>query len=600
LSRSHPRSRSRSSIPGLGVLGPLAALLAILTLPFVARPSHRAAADAGPGLGPASGSGSGRAETLVIITPHNEAIRHEFGRAFTRLMARRGRHVEIDWRSPGGGSEINRVLVAEYAASFEQYWTRTLGRRWSARVAAAAFGGGGADPRPRSGAKPGASAGAGAGAIEVEAAAARQAFLASNVGCGVDLLFGGGSVDADLHATAGRLVDAGLVRRHPELFGPGPGAIPAVLGGEVLWDPGGRWLGTCLAGFGICFNRDAIARLGLGGPPDSWSALADPAYLAELGLADPGKSGSAVKSFEMIIQEQMQGARRRAEARGIDAASLDAVAVREGWQAAMRLIRRLAGNARYFSDAATRVPIDVATGDAAAGMCIDFYGRFQSEVTDAAGAPGRMGFAMPKAGTSVGPDSIGMLRGAPHPAVAIEFMEFVLSEQGQKIWSFRKGAPGGPEDYSLQRLPIVPALYAPAYDGFRADPEMHPYSAAQDFVYHEAWTRPLFRAIAFVVRVMCVDPGPELQAAYRALAESHFPPQATALFDDVSAVDYDIVNGPLREALRSPNAIDEVTWTNRLIRRFRDQYRAVARLARSATAATPGAPSAAGPMGQVP
>ncbi len=540
-------------------LVPAVALLLILALPFAARPSRPAEV--------------GARETLVIITPHNEAIRHEFTRAFTDHMARQGRRVQIDWRSPGGGSEINRVLVAEYAASFERYWTRTLGRTWSARVAAA-FATDSDPSRPRV-----SGASAGDAAAEVEA---RRAFLASDVGCGVDLLFGGGSVDAELHATAGRLVDAGVISHHPELFG--EGAIPAVVGGEAFWDRGGRWLGTCLSGFGICFNRDAVARLGVA-PPASWSALADPAYLGQLGLADPGKSGSAVKAFEMIIQEQMQDARRRAEARGLGGdAALDRVAVREGWQAAMRLIRRLAANARYFSDAASRVPVDVATGDAAAGMCIDFYGRFQGEVTDAAGAPGRMGFALPKGGTSVGPDSIGLLRGAPHRELAVAFIEFVLSDAGQKIWSFRRGTPGGPERYSLQRLPIVPSLYAPAYDGFRADPRTHPYAPTRDFVYHEAWTRPLFRAIAFVVRVMCVDPGPELQAAYQALAEAGFPPEATARFDDVSAVDYEIVNGPLRAALRSPNAIDEVTWANRLVREFRDQYRQVATLARTGRA----------------
>jgi hypothetical protein len=132
----------------------------------------------------------------------------------------------------------------------------------------------------------------------------------------------------------------------------------------------------------------------------------------------------------------------------------------------------------------------------------------------------------------------------------------------------------------LHRLPILPALYAPEYDAYRADSETHPYAPAHAFVYHEAWTGPLFRAIAFVVRVMCVDPAPELRDAYQALAEAGFPPEATSLFDDVSAVDYDTVKGPLRAALRAPNALDEVTWSNRLVRQFRDQYRQVEALAR--------------------
>ena len=105
--------------------------------------------------------------------------------------------------------------------------------------------------------------------------------------------------------------------------------------------------------------------------------------------------------------------------------------------------------------------------------------------------------------------------------------------------------------------------------------------AAQDFVYHRAWTGPLFSALGFVVRVMCVDPERELQDAYDALARAGFPPQASALFDDVSAVDYATVAGPLRAALQSVDPMDEARWTIRLAREFRDQYRRVTALARA-------------------
>jgi iron(III) transport system substrate-binding protein len=528
----------------------LLVFLALLALPFAARPRQ-----------PLIGSGG---EPLVILTPHNEAVRYELTRAFVRHMAERGRKVQIDWRTPGGTSEITRYLVSEYATAFERMWTGPLHQRWSP-AAAAGF----ANPDDASGQS-----------RDPEAAAARRAFLASNVGCGVDLLFGGGSVEAGLHAAAGRLVDSGVVSHHPEMFGDSVGAIPEIVGGEPFWDRKGRWVGTCLSGFGICYNRDSLDRLGIATPPDSWSALADPIYLGQLGMADPGKSGSVAKAFEMIIQEQMQRAQARAEEEGADPAALDRIATHEGWQAAMRLIKRIAANARYFSDSASRVAIDVSKGDAAAGMCIDFYGRFQAEVTDAAGRPGRMGFIMPKAGSSLGPDAIGLLRGAPHRALAVEFIEFVLSEAGQKIWSFRRGSPDGPERYSIHRLPISPGLYASAFDPYRADPTTNPYERSRGFVYHPAWTAPLFRAISFVVRVMCVDPAPELEEAYRALVAAHFPPRATALFDDVSAVDYEIVSGPLRAALKSPDAIDEVAWADRLVREFRDQYRGVAALAR--------------------
>jgi len=284
----------------------------------------------------------------------------------------------------------------------------------------------------------------------------------------------------------------------------------------------------------------------------------------------------------MIVQRQMLDAHERlAAAGGIGDAAQDAEAVSEGWTKAMRLFRRLGANARYFTDQSSKIPLDVASGDAAAGMCIDYYGRFQAEAAAAAGRPGRVGFVTARGETSINPDPIALLRGAPHRELAIAFIEFVLSDEGQKLWGFRRGVPGGPERYALRRLPIVPYLYDHAFDAQRADPEENPYEEARDFVYHRAWTGPLYGALAFVVRVMCVDPEEELQQAYGALAKAGFPPQATALFDDVSAVDYTTVAGPLRAALHAADPMEEARWSIRLVSGFREQYRRVTALARA-------------------
>ena len=542
------------------------ALVAVLALPFLARSARSPATAGAPG--PTSGARSA-AETLVILTPHNEAIRSELGRAFRANMARRGRTVEIDWRSPGGTAEIGRYLSSQYSASFELYWTRRLGRRWSPEIAAGYARA--AAPSPSS-----------AQARDVEVDEARRAFLASPVGAGVDLLFGGGSTEFARQAAAGRLVDSGIRARHPDWFG--AGGIPEQVGGERYWDRDGRWVGVCLSSFGICFNHDALARLHIATPPSSWRDLADPAYRAELALGDPTKSGSVGKAFEMIIQSQVNAARKRLAAASdlarSDDGALDQAAAREGWTAALRLIRRVGGNARYFTDVATRVPLDVATGDAAAGMCIDFYGRFQSEVANAAAGAPRMGFRTARGETAIDADPIALLRGAPHPALALDFIEFVLSEEGQKVWAFRRGAPGGPERYTLHRLPILPRLYDHAFDAYRADPEENPYEDVRDFVYREALTGPLASAIAFVVKAMCIDPADELGAAASALAASGFPPRATALFDDVSAVDYATVTGPLRAALQSSDPLVAARLSTRLVSQFRAQYRQVVALAR--------------------
>jgi iron(III) transport system substrate-binding protein len=251
----------------------------------------------------------------------------------------------------------------------------------------------------------------------------------------------------------------------------------------------------------------------------------------------------------------------------------------EGWERAMRLVRRITANARYFASLGTQPTLDIAMGDAAAGMCIDFYGRFQSETPG--GGAGRLGFVTPHGGTAVDTDPVGLFRGAPHRELAVAFMEFVLSPEGQKLWNFRVGTPGGPQRYALRRLPILPDLYRPAFDALRSDPGENPYDEARAFVYHPSWTGPLARTITFIIRTTCLDAHAELGDAYRALFRAGFPPRATSLFDDVRAIDYAAAMGSIQSAVSSGNPVDEAALGNRFIEAARAQYRRVAELARA-------------------
>src|SRR6202022_3962015 len=173
-----------------------------------------------------------------------------------------------------------------------------------------------------------------------------------------------------------------------------------VLGGEPYWDPHGRLVGACLAGFGICYNTDVLARLGLPSPPTQWADLADRRLFRSVALADPTKSGSVAKAYELMIQQQMN--QRLSEIAGsTQEEPAESRAVREGWERGLQLLIQLAANSRYFSDAAAKVPVDVAYGEAAAGMCIDFYGRSESEaVSDKNGRP-RLKYKSVWGGTSV-------------------------------------------------------------------------------------------------------------------------------------------------------------------------------------------------------
>lgn len=516
-----------------GSLGVLVAMALVILIPVALRPRDDT-----------SGAARRDSDVLVIISPHNEATRYEFARAFAAAhRAKTGRAVRIDWRTPGGTSEISRYLASEYLGAFRYYWERTLHQPWNGEVQAA-FDNPRVEPGPAT-----------------IAGRARKAFMESGVGCGVDLFFGGGSYDLIQQAAAGRLIDCGVCAAHPELFG---SRIPQVLGGEPLWDRKGRWLGVALSAFGICYNNDALARLGFPGKPERWSDLAEPRLEGSVALADPTASSSAAKAFEMLIQQQI------AEAGG------DPV---EGWTRAMRLIRRIAANARYFTDSATQVPWDVEAGNAAAGMAIDFYGRYQSESVRRPDGSSRMGYVTPAGGSSISADPIGMLRGAPSPDLAREFIEFTISPAGQKLWNWKTGVPGGPEKYALRRLPVLPELYAPEFARFRSDPDVDPYRDAK-LNYRAEWTGSLLRTIGFVVRTMCIDSHEELRNAWEALAAAKFPPEATTLFDDVTAVGYPAATGPLKTALGSAQKIDQVRLARVLGDQFRAQYRRVAELAR--------------------
>jgi iron(III) transport system substrate-binding protein len=522
----------------------LLALAVVVALPFLLKPEENLLARAD--------------ETLVIITPHNEAIRYEFSRAFsTHYENLTGRSVRIDWRMPGGTSEIARYLQGEFFAAFHNAW-RQEGREWTPEVQAAFD-----NPKVELPADP---------AADSPAQAARRAFLASDVGIGIDLFFGGGAFDFNRQASAGRLVDSGVLERHPSWFA--EDSIPHIVSGEEFYDEEGRWVGAVISAFGICFNTDSLERLGVDEIPASWEDLTRPEFVKEVALADPTKSGSVAKAFEMIIQQQMQ-----IRAAGPDAKDLDQ-ALAEGWLAGLGIIQRASANARYFTDAASKVPVDVSQGDAAIGMCIDFYGRYQSEAVRVGETESRLQYFTPAGGSSVGVDPVGMLRGAPNPEVARHFIDFVLSIEGQKLWNFKVGVPGGPVRYALRRLPVRKELYAPEFEKFRSDPGVFPYEEARMFTYHPGWTGPLFKAMGFIVRVSCLDPHDEQVAAWKALIAAGFPPLATERFSDLSAVGYAIARDEIAPALSSADRILEVRLAKRLGDHFRKQYREAAELAR--------------------
>lgn len=467
-------------------------LLILLALPFILRPA------------PLS-KNTQSTEKLVIISPHSETIRYEFEHAFCDYYFKKtGRLVELDWRNIGGTADIIRYVNDRYEATFREWWGNQADlETWDATIAQAF-------KSPHVLNTPSASE---------TAKNARQIFLASEIGIGIDLMFGGGQYDHQRQAERGFAVDAGLLRSHPEWFT--PEIIPQQFSGEIFYDPLGRYYGTCLSSFGICYNVDRLVELGLK-PPQQWSDLANPRYFQNIALADPTKAGSINKCFEMLIQEQMQKYPQ----------DLDL-----GWRNAINLIKKISANARYFTDSASKVPKDTATGNAAAGMCIDFYGRSEAEWSAACNnGIERIVFVAPKGGTSLSADPIHLLRGAPNREVAVEFMAFVLSIEGQKLWNYRIGEPGGPVKYVPRRMPIRRDMYAPEHLKHMADAKSNPYEEAAGFVYDPKLTSRYFNLIRLCVKCFALDPLPELRSAWAGILAAGGPenmPEAMATFNQL-------------------------------------------------------------------
>jgi iron(III) transport system substrate-binding protein len=527
------------------------AMVATVALPFILRPSkeHTGKAD----------------DNLIIITPHNEAIRHEFTAGFTEwYQEKTGRIVAIDWRVIGGTSEIARFLDSEYVASFQNYWKGTLNKAWSMEVQAAF-----ANRR----------IGDDANERELEA---RQIFLESEVGCGIDLFFGGGSYDFIRQAQAGRLVSSKILETHPEWFT--KESIPYTFAGEQYWDEEGRWIGNVLSSYGILYNKDSLKRLGIVRPPEHWSDLTDPRLVGEVALCDPTKSGSITKAFENLIQQQMQmRLNELSEGKNENVtAEIEAQAVREGWIAGMQILRLMGANARYFTDSSQKPPIDVSQGNSAVGVCIDFYGRYQAEAVKRRDDSARLIYVTPQGGTVSSVDPIGLLRGAPNAEIGEAFIEFTLSMEGQKLWNFKVGAPQGPERFALRRLPVRREYYAHKdWQQYRSDPNSEPYSGVDQLVYRPEWTGRLFREMAFSIRVMCLDTHEELVQAWRAIIDAGMPADALAVLNDMSLFTYDEVGGSIRDALRAKNRVEEVRMARDLGAKLRAQYRQAAELARA-------------------
>ncbi|MFT3685909.1 MAG: extracellular solute-binding protein [Phycisphaerales bacterium] len=408
----------------------LAALLVIVGVP-VAGKWLRRKAEAAPAA-PAS-------ETLVVVTPHIEQIRLEFGLAFSRWHKRvHGTDVQVDWRTPGGTTEIRKLLESQAEAAVASGACTVIPPR------ALKYKGSEKEELP-------------------------EAIIDREKADLPDVFFGGGSFEhtaTKVGFVTSAMVDGKATKVRVRVSAP-PG--PAVftkeylesvygaenrVGVERLYDDDQFWFGTALSGFGIVYNRDLLRELGVK-EPTSFSELGDARLFKRVALADPRLSGSVATLYDAILNK-------------------------EGWDKGWRVLREMSANARYFSSSSTQPPLDVSQGECAIGVAIDFYGRGQSQSLVKAGedpSSSRVGYVDPPGATYVDADPASIINGARHPELARRFIEFCLTDEAQALWQFAPldrvgggaGVAGdgfGPQHERLRRMPVKPGMYAKYLDRF--------------------------------------------------------------------------------------------------------------------------------------
>ena len=205
-------------------------------------------------------------------------------------------------------------------------------------------------------------------------------------------------------------------------------AIPATIGKPrpiYLKDPKGYWTGTVLEPYGLVYHPKVLARLGVPEPKD-WDDLLHPKLKGHVAQCAPSRSSSSHATYEVILQRD-----------GDD----------KGWE----WLKRLGANTGIFTARSRDVPSVVARGEFAAGFAVPSYMAFEDRL-----AGFELKFVAPKTAW-ITPEPIAVLAGAKHPKAALAFIEYLLSERGQRV-AMERGV-----------FPITPKFRVQGAPGSRAE-----------------------------------------------------------------------------------------------------------------------------------
>ena len=312
----------------------------------------------------------------------------------------------------------------------------------------------------------------------------RSEFAQRPDGIGIDMLFGGGT---DPYLELQKLGVLASYRPPEEILS----KVPSTVGGVPVYDPGFQWFGSALTTFGIEKNKRVVEIMKL---PDvhAWNDLTDSHLFGWVGSGDPRNSGSVLMMYEIILQGY-------------------------GWEKGWEIITKMAGNIRNYNKASSDTAKDGTLGEVAYALAVDFYA-----LTQVAGAGAEnMAFVMPNDQTVVNADGACILKGAPNLTIAQHFLNFMLSEDGQKLWMLPRGYPGGARQFSIERMGILPDLYERYRDVTVV--KTNPFALPVTFQYDAKKGGARRNVLSALIGATLIDVHEEVKSAWQSLIRRGMP-----------------------------------------------------------------------------
>lgn len=199
--------------------------------------------------------------------------------------------------------------------------------------------------------------------------------------------------------------------------------LPDKVGAFPVNDPDGYYKGFAAAGYGIMWNTRYLKAKKLP-TPQQWVDLTKSVYHNHVGMSAPSRSGTTHLTVETLLQGK-------------------------GWDDGWKMQKEIAGNFKTVTERSFGVPDGVNSGNFGVGIVIDFFGLSSK----GSGFP--VDFIYPTATTLV-PANIAIVANAPNKENAGKFIDYLLEPKGQELLLNPK----------IRRLPVNPAIYAKAPEGF--------------------------------------------------------------------------------------------------------------------------------------